>query len=111
MKTSKPHIGAEALRTAIKQYGGAPRLAEALGVKPQAIANWVSRGAPKEKCLVIENLTGVRCEELRPDLNWADLQSVSAARARRSLDASDDVQPLGGRSERKLKQARAQSSC
>ncbi|MBN3757187.1 helix-turn-helix domain-containing protein [Paraburkholderia sp. Tr-20389] len=102
MKTSKPHTGAEALRTAIKQYGGALRLAEALGVKPQAIANWVSRGTPKEKCLVIENLTGVRCEELRPDLNWVDLQSVSAARARRSLDSADDVQPVGGRSQRSI---------
>jgi DNA-binding transcriptional regulator YdaS (Cro superfamily) len=96
MKTQNPHAGAEALRLAIKRAGGVYELAATLKVKPQAISNWISRGTPKERCLAIENLTGIRCEELRPDINWSALIEVVVTRARRSLDASDDVQPLGG---------------
>jgi DNA-binding transcriptional regulator YdaS (Cro superfamily) len=83
-------------------------LAEMLGgkTKSQTIANWITRGVPKERCLVIENLTGVRCEELRPDIDWSDLQDVLVARVRRSLDASDDTQGLGGTSDRKTKECK-----
>lgn len=37
------------------------------------IWNWINRDkkAPAEFCPDIEDLTGVRCEELAPDVNWA----------------------------------------
>ena len=108
MKTLNPHLGAEALRRAIKRAGGMRKLAEMLGgkTKSQTIGNWISRGVPKDRCLQIENLTGVRCEDLRPDIDWSHLQEVMVARVRRSLDASDDVQPPTGGSTRKTKEAK-----
>ena len=83
------------------------KLAAMIGgkTKSQTIANWVSRGVPKDRCLQIENLTGVRCEELRPDIDWSALHDVLVARVRKSMDSSDDTQPLGGTSDRKTKQA------
>jgi DNA-binding transcriptional regulator YdaS (Cro superfamily) len=106
MKTQNPHAGAEALRLAIKRADGVYHLSAALKVKPQAISNWISRGTPKERCLAIENLTGIRCEELRPDINWSALREVVVTRARRSLDASDDAQPPVGGSSDKLVESR-----
>lgn len=98
MKTTNPHVGAEALRRAIKLAGNMTKLAKMLGgnTKSQTIANWITRGVPKDRCLQIENLTGVRCEDLRPDIDWSDLRDVMLARMRRSLDAIDDTQHNAG---------------
>ena len=49
-------------------------IASALGVTQQAITNWKQRGIPAEKCPDIEAITGIKCEELRPDVNWAVLR-------------------------------------
>lgn len=49
------------------------------GVTQQALTNWKQRGIPAEKCPDIEAITGVRCEELRPDVNWAVLRTEKAA--------------------------------
>lgn len=40
------------------------------------IWNWINRDkkAPAEFCPDIEALTGVRCEDLSPDVNWAVLR-------------------------------------
>ena len=46
------------------------------GITQQALTNWKQRGIPAEKCPDIEALTGVRCEELRPDVNWAVLRGT-----------------------------------
>lgn len=45
-----------------------------LGVTQQALTNWKKRGIPADKCPDIEALTGIKCEELRPDVNWAVLR-------------------------------------
>lgn len=45
-----------------------------LGVTQQAITNWKQRGIPAEKCPDIEAITGIKCEQLRPDVNWAVLR-------------------------------------
>ncbi|WP_425102770.1 YdaS family helix-turn-helix protein [Burkholderia ambifaria] len=78
MKTKTPHPGAEALRRAIKRARGTKRLAELIGERttPQAVSNWVSRGVPMERCPVVQHLTGVTCEELRPDVDWAALRAA-----------------------------------
>lgn len=55
------------LDKAISAAGSAARLADALGVTPQVISNWAARGIPVERCLDIEQATGVSCEDLRPD--------------------------------------------
>ena len=62
----------KALNEAIKAVGSQAELARRLGGKTvgQTINNWRKRGIPAERCAEIEAITGVRCEELRPDLTW-----------------------------------------
>ena len=46
----------------------------------QTIYQWKKTGrVPAEYCPDIEALTGVRCEELRPDVNWAVLRKTAKA--------------------------------
>ena len=45
-----------------------------LGVTQQTLTNWKQRGIPADKCPDIEQATGIKCEELRPDVNWAVLR-------------------------------------
>ena len=69
------------IQSAIEHAGNASRLAAALGVTPQAIFFWrdAKRQIPADKCLAIEQATNgsVRCEELRPDVNWAYLRGTA----------------------------------
>lgn len=61
--------------------GGLTSLAKLLDVKPPTIYQWLnaSRPLPAERCVQIEEVTGgaVRCEELRPDVNWAVLRKAA----------------------------------
>lgn len=55
----------------LKQYlaaerGRMTRLAEALGVKVPAIAQW--RKVPAERVLAVEQATGISRHDLRPDI-------------------------------------------
>ncbi len=65
-------------------------LARALGVTPGAVSQWVS-GETKltaERCIQIERATlgQVRCEDLRPDVDWAYLRGTAPC--------ADDAPPL-----------------
>lgn len=53
-----------------KAAGSPSKLARALDVFPQHITNWRKRGIPADRCLALETVTGIPCEEIRPDLNW-----------------------------------------
>jgi DNA-binding transcriptional regulator YdaS (Cro superfamily) len=72
------NIGAmEALTIAIKLLGSQSAIAAALGVAPQVVNNWLRRRrVPADHCPAIERVTGgsVRCEDLRPDVDWAYLR-------------------------------------
>jgi len=64
-----------ALIRAIGQAGGAQAaLAGRIGVSPQQVNQWVKgkRPLPLDRCPLIERATSgaVRCEELRPDVEW-----------------------------------------
>lgn len=63
-----------ALETAIQKAGGLTKLSNAINTRPNVVNNWRSRGVPADSCPDIEAATGVRCEELRPDVNWAVLR-------------------------------------
>lgn len=76
----------DALKLAVGLAGGQSSLAEKLPVdadgKPVSSArvwNWVNRAqqAPAEACPDIEAITGVTCEQLRPDVNWSVLRKPS----------------------------------
>ncbi len=63
----------DAITRAIAACGGQQAdLARRLVVSPQALSQWVqgTRTVPAARCPDIERETGVRCEELRPDLTW-----------------------------------------
>ncbi len=56
------------LKKAIKIMGGAVPLAKALGISRQAVHKWNPKRIPTDYLKKIEILTGVKREELRPDL-------------------------------------------
>ena len=59
--------------------GKAADLARSIGVSAVLVSQWktMSRPIPAERCPEIEKATGgaVRCEELRPDVDWAYLRN------------------------------------
>lgn len=66
-----------ALNAAIERAGGITALARGLGMKSHAvIQQWRINRVPAEHCPLIEVLTGVRCEELRPDVRWDVLRAT-----------------------------------
>lgn len=61
-------------------------LSAKLGMKNSVLVNqWVNgvRQVPAERCPAIERATGgaVRCEDLRPDVEWGVLRSESTTEA------------------------------
>ena len=67
----------------LKQYfeatrGAQARLAEATVIPASLLCMWArgSRDIPAERCIEIETATNgdVRCEEMRPDINWSVLR-------------------------------------
>lgn len=69
-----------ALINACATFGGQAALARVLGVKPPTVNQWIKddRPVPAERCIEIERAThgAVRCEELRPDVDWAYLRAT-----------------------------------
>lgn len=53
-------------------------LARKLGRTRGAVNQW-KKQVPAEVCPEIERLTGVRCEELRPDVAWGVLREPAKA--------------------------------
>jgi len=56
------------------------RLCEAIGAFSSDVSNWATgqRQVPAERCPQIESATGglVRCEDLRPDVQWSVLRNT-----------------------------------
>lgn len=80
------HISASGIRyvsNAVAIVGGAQKLADQIGVPVQSVYFWLSgaRRIPADYCPAIERETehAVRCEDLRPDVDWGVLRSTSAA--------------------------------
>ena len=63
---------------AISAAGGLTELGRLIERSPQVISNWRARGVPAEHCPAIERAThgAVRCEDLRPDVDWAYLRGT-----------------------------------
>lgn len=68
-----------AITKAIGILGGPLRMASMFRVSPQAVYFWKSgkRRVPAEVCPSIERATdgAVRCEDLRPDVEWSVLRT------------------------------------
>lgn len=67
------------IRKACEYVGGVSALAQRLDITSSAVSQWVNglRRVPAEQCPKIERITAgkVRCENLRPDIEWAVLRS------------------------------------
>lgn len=63
-------------------------LANKLGVSPAFVSQWKNgvRKVPVVRCPAIERATGgtVRCEDLRPDVDWACLRGTVAVDAEKT---------------------------
>lgn len=66
----------------LSKPGRAADLSRSIGVSAVLVSQWktMSRPIPAERCPEIEKATGgaVRCEELRPDVDWAYLRKSSS---------------------------------
>lgn len=68
-----------AILRAADVLNGQAQLARAMSVRPSTVNQWVKgvRPVPTGRCPEIERLThgAVRCEDLRPDVDWAYLRA------------------------------------
>jgi DNA-binding transcriptional regulator YdaS (Cro superfamily) len=79
------------MQRAVEAAGGQTALARLIGVTQGLIWHYVRNAQPPpERCADIERVTGVACEELRPDVDWDrdDAGRVTGYRVRFSTDAS-----------------------
>ena len=69
---------------AIGIAGSQVRLAALIGAKQQMVAYWKKTGIVSDAgmCAAIEQVTGVRCEELNPHEDWITLRAVLCAPGR-----------------------------
>jgi len=67
------------------ERGRAKALAVALDVPAELVSQWRTgqRPVPAERCPAIERATGgkVRCEDMRPDIDWAVLREPTVKAA------------------------------
>ena len=71
-----------ALDQAIDAAGGISELARALELKSHGVIHqWRFNGVPAKYCPDLECLTGVPCESLCPEVNWAVLRGRPASTA------------------------------
>jgi len=77
--------GMNAIHDAISKTGGPSSVAKMLGVSVQAVCFWRDgkRTFPAALCPKFERETNgaVRCEELRPDFDWACLRQSASAQS------------------------------
>lgn len=67
------------IKRAWKIIGGQRQLAVALGVTPGRVSQWLVDPIKADYCPTIERMTNgaVRCEELRPDVDWGYLRATN----------------------------------
>jgi DNA-binding transcriptional regulator YdaS (Cro superfamily) len=82
----------------VVQCGGATALATLLGgsVKRQNIEYWIKVDEiPADHCPAIERAHGIRCEDLRRDLNWVRIPDEAWKRGRPLLDLAPPMSTEG----------------
>ena len=80
----------QSIEQAISVAGGVKALASAIGVPAQSVYFWRDgkRRIPAEYCPSIEELTGLPCEAMRPDVKWYVLRGkASEEKCQLALDA------------------------
>lgn len=74
-----------AIKTACGHVGGQAEMAKRLGISPPTVNQWINgtRQIPARRCPEIEKATfgAVRCEDLRPDIDWSYLRGTPSVTA------------------------------
>lgn len=69
----------QSLNEAISAAGGINAFTEAVGAPSvAAVKAWRLTQVPERYCPTIERITGVRCERIRPDVEWGVLRQTMA---------------------------------
>lgn len=79
-----------ALDRAVESAGSQQALAQLLGIKPPSISGWYDRRrVPAERCIAIEQATGVSRHQLRPDVFGPEprIQGEALAQLRAEIDS------------------------
>lgn len=75
-----------------QERGRGSKLAEDLGVTPTTVSEWAAakKSVPAERCPAIERATDgrVRCEDLRPDVDWAYLRGAGCGTTQHPQEAA-----------------------
>lgn len=69
-------------KRAVKAAGGAPAVARLFGISRISVYEWIEKNrVPAERCPALERAgkSAVRCEEMRPEVDWAYLRESAAA--------------------------------
>lgn len=70
-----------AVKRAVKAAGGAAAVASLFDISTVSVYEWINNNRiPAERCPALERAcqSAVRCEEMRPDVDWAYLRQQSA---------------------------------
>ncbi len=84
------------IEIAINHFGSQAALAKHINVAPQVVHNWLRRGnIPSDYCVEIEKASAgaVRCEILRPDIDWAYLRGSLPSNCRTGGRVPPEIPP------------------
>lgn len=73
----------DAIKRAIELAGGAAKVAALFNISRISVYDWVYKcRIPAARCPAIERATDgqVRCEDMRPDVDWAYLRNTAVRR-------------------------------
>ena len=94
---------AQGLQKAINAAGGLTKLASAIGCTKQTVWMWANRRrVPVKHCPKIEAVTGVQCEELRPDVHWPYVRQNMQSLNERSTNAQRTLNERSANAQRTL---------
>lgn len=79
-----------AIKRAAQIVGSQKELARRLGVSKGAVSQWCAQSVPLDRCIPIEQLTSgaVRCEDLRPDVDWGYLRDTNCPTTETTQEAA-----------------------
>lgn len=60
----------KALQRAIRSCESQAEFAAKLGISSPSISEWLRRGVPRDRCVDIEHVSGVPCEQLCDEVEW-----------------------------------------
>lgn len=89
-----------AITEAINGAGGPAKVSRACGVSVQAVCFWRDglRTLPADQCITLEKLNQgrIRCEDLRPDVDWAYLRTVQPESHKLALPSTPEKEVGNG---------------